>query len=151
MRDERRDHTLQATALVHEAYARLVGAEVEWSDKAHFFRVAGRAMRRALVDHARARRTAKRGGDLARVTLVEAQIESGERQPDILALDAALETLAERDARKARVIELHFFVGLSYEEVARVLEISPVTVHRDMTFARAWLKSALAGEQRDGG
>ena len=136
---ERADHTLQPTALVHEAYLRLVGASVPWEDRAHFFAVAARAMRRVLVDHARARGRKKRGGDLARVTLEEALAAGSARAPEMLALDEAMERLAAQDERKARVVELHYFGGLGREEVARVVGVSPATVDRDLRMARAWL------------
>ena len=136
---ERADHTLQPTALVHEAYLRLVGASVPWEDRAHFFAVAARAMRRVLVDHARARGRKKRGGDLARVTLEEALAAGSARAPEMLALDEAMERLAAQDERKARVVELHYFGGLGREALARVVGVSPATVDRDLRMARAWL------------
>lgn len=145
LRSERRDHTLQPTALVHEAYTRLVDAEIDWIDRAHFFAVAARTMRRVLVDHARSRQRAKRGGNAIRVTLDDAlAIETGNAD-DMLALDAALTRLQERDARKADVIQLHYFGGLTYDEIAAALEISAATVDRDLRMARAWLHAELEG------
>jgi RNA polymerase sigma factor (TIGR02999 family) len=149
MRSERGGHTLQTTALVNEAYARLVGSDISWRDRAHFFRAAGQAMRRVLVDHARAAASAKRGGGRARVTLEEAKLGGSQESPDILELDDVLRRLAEHHERQARVVEQHFFVGLSYEETAKVLEISPATVDRDMRFARAWLRDALSEPSSD--
>ncbi len=144
MKGERSGHTLQTTALVHEAYARLVGRDIAWEDRARFFRTAGLVMRRVLVDHARARGSAKRGAGRARVTFEEAKLGQPGPAPDVVELDDALQVLAKDHERKAQVVELHFFVGLSHKEIARVLEISPATVDRDMSFARAWLRSALA-------
>lgn len=144
MHGDRPGHTLQATALVHEAYLRLVDADVPWEDRAHFYAVAARTMRRVLVDHARARARDKRGGDASAITLDEAVALSPARPADLEALDEALGRLAELDARKAKAIELHYFGGLSYEEVARVLQVAPATVHRDLRMARAWLHDTLA-------
>jgi RNA polymerase sigma factor (TIGR02999 family) len=137
-------HTLQATALLNEAYLRLVdGKAVTWTDRAHFFAVSARIMRRILVDHARARRTLKRGGPEARVTLDEALVVSKELPHDFVALDDALQALAAFDERKSRVIELRFFAGLSVEETAAVLEVSPDTVMRDWRLAKAWLQGEM--------
>lgn len=144
LRGERRDHTLQPTALVNEAYLRLVGAEVPWEDRAHFLAVAARVMRRILVDHARARGREKRGAGRAQVTLDEAVAPTPEPDVDILALDEALDRLASHDERKARAIELHYFAGLRYDEVARVLEISAATVDRDLRLAKAWLHTQIS-------
>lgn len=145
MRAEDPGHTLQATALVHEAYVRLLGAGVDWVDRSHFFAVAARTMRRVLTDHARARRRGKRGGgELDRVTLANLPAQDdGPDGVDLLALDAALEELAALDARKASAVELHYYAGLGYEEVAEALDVSPVTVHRDLRMARAWLATRL--------
>lgn len=143
LRGERADHTLQATALVSEAYLHLVGADVPWEDRAHFYAVAARVMRRILVDYARARGRKKRGGGYARVTLDDAFAAAPERVPDLVALDEALDRLAAHDERKARAIELHYFGGLGYEDVARTLGISSATVHRDLRMARAWLYNEL--------
>ena len=146
MRREEPGHTLQATALVNEAYLRLVGAGVDWVDRAHFFAVAARTMRRVLTDHARARQGAKRGGgDLSPVTLDGLSNEDGgPDQLDLVALSAAIDELAQHDQRKASAVELHHYAGLSYEEIARVLDASPATIHRDLRMARALLRTRLA-------
>jgi len=146
LRGERTDHTLQPTALVHEAYGRLVGADITWTDRAHFFAIAARTMRRVLVDHARAHDREKRGGGAVRVTLDENLAVDAGRPEDVLALDAALEQLAEVDPRKAEVVQLHFFGGLTYDQIAEALGISPATVDRDLRMARAWLFRKLSGE-----
>ena len=144
LRRERRDHSLQTTALVNEAYLRLVGhTRMEWQNRAHFFAVSAQVMRRILVDHAR-RRNIKRGHGLRRVSLEEATIIGGERPTDLAALDDALTLLAERDPRKAQVVEMRFFGGLSVEESAEVLGVSPVTVMRDWRTAKAWLYRELS-------
>lgn len=144
LRGERPDHSLQTTALVHEAYLRLVDhTRMEWQDRAHFFAVSARVMRRILVDHAR-RRNAKRGRGLRRVALEEATMVGGERPTDLAALDDALTSLAERDPRKAQVVEMRFFGGLSVDESAEVLGVSSVTVMREWRTAKAWLYRELA-------
>jgi RNA polymerase sigma factor (TIGR02999 family) len=141
---ERKGHTLQTTALVHEAYIRLIDQkEVRWQNRAHFFAIAAQMMRRILVDYARARNYAKRGGGAQRVSLDEAMEVSDERAADVIALDEALVALAELDQRKSRIIELRFFGGLSIEETAEVLDVSPGTVMRDWTFAKAWLQREI--------
>ena len=145
---ERKNHTLQATEVVHEAFVRLIGTDVPWQDRAHFLAVAARTMRRLLVDHARGRSREKRGGDLVRVTLqpYDAVIEPpGE---EILTLDRALSALADRDERAAAVVELHHFGGLTHDEVAEVLGISPSTVKRDLRVALAWLRREMTGSPR---
>jgi RNA polymerase sigma factor (TIGR02999 family) len=141
---ERSGHTLQATALIHEAFLRLAQADVEWSGRAHFFAVAARAMRRILVDHAKARGTLKRGGNAVPLTLDEALLVAPEPSADIVALDEALERLHAWDARKADAIELHYFGGLTNREIAEVLRISSATVERDLRMAKAWLYSELS-------
>jgi RNA polymerase sigma factor (TIGR02999 family) len=144
MRGERREHSLQATALVNEAYLRLVDAQrVRWQDRSHFLAMSARLMRRVLVDHARARGYQKRGGDAVRVTLVEGLGGSDERPHDLVALDEALEALAAFDERKSRVVELRFFGGLTHEETAQELGISIATVLRDWKLAKAWLLREL--------
>jgi RNA polymerase sigma factor (TIGR02999 family) len=144
-------NSLQATALVNEAYLRLVdGKAVTWTDRAHFLAVSARIMRRILVDHARARRTAKRGGARARVTFDEGLLVAKEPRQDFVALEDALQALAAFDERKSRVIELRFFGGLSVEETASVLGVSPDTVMRDWRLAKAWLQGEMrraSGEQ----
>ena len=142
MRDERRDHTLQPTALVHEAFERLVDLRLEWQDRAHFLSMAARLMRRILVDHARAHRAAKRGQGAVKVSLHEGDA-AAEPCFEILGLNEALERLQQQDARPSRVIELHYFGGLSYREIAEALRLSEATVDRDMRFARAWLLREL--------
>ena len=145
MQGERRDHTLQATALVNEAYLRLVNTRrVQWRDRAHFLAMSARVMRRVLVDHARADGYQKRGGDAIRVTVTEATAGTDERAHDVVALDDALHALAAFDARKAKVVELRFFGGLSVEETASVLKVSPDTVMRDWRLARGWLLRELS-------
>lgn len=142
-------HTLQATALLNEAYLRLVdGKAVTWADRAHFFAVSARIMRRTLVDHARARRALKRGGPHPRVTLDENLLVTNEPRYDFVALDDALSALAVFDERKSRVIELRFFGGLSIEQTAALLQVSPDTVMRDWRLARAWLQSEMRGAER---
>ncbi|MHC4447459.1 MAG: sigma-70 family RNA polymerase sigma factor [Planctomycetota bacterium] len=137
---ERPDHTLQATALVHEVYMRLVGQRsAGWKDRAQFFGVAAKAMRRILVDHARKRGAAKRGGARSRLPLDEIVLDFQQRAADLQVLDDALTALAEVDPRKAQVVELRFFGGLTAEQVAQVLDISLRTVNRDWELARAWL------------
>jgi RNA polymerase sigma factor (TIGR02999 family) len=144
LRRERAGLTIQATALVNEAYVRLLDAQrVQWRDRAHFFAMASRLMRRVLVDHARARLAAKRGGGGTRVTLDDVPEPASDPAPDLLALDDALETLATVDARKARVVELRVFGGLTVEETATALDISPDTVGRDWNFAKSWLRREL--------
>ena len=149
MAGERREHSLQATALVNEAYVRLVDADlVAWQDRAHFLAVSARVMRRILVDHARARGSQKRGGAAAKVTFDEALVVASEPREDYAALDDALEALAKVDERKSRVIELRFFGGLSVEETASVLAVSPDTVMRDWQLARAWLRREMRSHQQ---
>jgi len=145
MRGEREGHTLQTTALVHEAYMRLVGSDVTWQGSGHFKRVAARAMRRILVDHARKRSRQKRGAGEAPISLdtLEKILPAGGRPDDMIELDEALERLSALEERKGHVVELHYFGGLSYDEVAEALEISPATVHRDLRMARAWLYKEL--------
>lgn len=142
MRDERAGHTLEPTAVVHEAYARLVDLELSWQNRAHFYCMAARTMRRVLVEHARKRRAAKRGGG-PRVTLHDDQAVSPPPAIDILALDQALETLRRQEERPSQVVELHYFAGLTLREIAEVLGVSEATVDRDLRFARAWLRRRL--------
>lgn len=141
---ERSGHTLQPTALVHEAYLRLVDqTRVDWSGRTHFFAVAAETIRRILVDHARGNLTAKRGGQRNRVTLDEAVALSDERDVDLLALDEALDMLAKEDERAKQVVELRFFGGLTQVEVAQHLKVSERTVRNDWAWARAWLRREL--------
>jgi len=150
MADERPGQTLQATALVHEAYLRLVEIkQVRWQNRAQFFGLAARVMRHVLVDAARARGNEKRGGG-RKVSLEEARAVSPETDPDVLALDDALQALAHAHSRKARVVEMRFFGGLSLEETAAVLQISVDTVKRDWRFAKLWLLKELSGSAARG-
>jgi RNA polymerase sigma factor (TIGR02999 family) len=146
MRNERAGNTLQATALVHEVFLRLVEVDsVTWQDRAHFFAVSANMMRRILVDRARAKGMAKRGGGALQLNLDDMpEVASGSRDREIVAIDEALDTLAQIDPRKAKVIELRFFGGLSVEETAEVLKISPQSVMRDWKMARAWLMAEIA-------
>lgn len=145
MSQERSGHTLQTTALVNEAYLRLIDwKNVRWQNRAHFFAVSAQLMRRILVDHARHRKYHKRGGETVRVSLTEATDVAEERSADILALDAALQSLATLDPRKSQIVELRFFGGLSLEETAEVLKISPRTVTREWGLAQAWLYRELS-------
>jgi RNA polymerase sigma factor (TIGR02999 family) len=140
MAGERAQHSLQTTALVHEAYLKLVGpSPVDWENRGHFFAVAARVMRRILVDHARARRSLKRGGEARPVELDEQLLVAGGPDRDLVSLDDALRVLAALDERKVRVVEMRFFGGLSVEETAEVLGVSPQTVLRDWRLAKVWL------------
>jgi RNA polymerase sigma factor (TIGR02999 family) len=152
MSREKPDHTLQTTALVNEVYLRLVDiAQVSWQDRAHFFAIAARMMRRILTDFARSRNYQKRGGTVFHVSFDEALAVSKERDSEIMALDEALVSLAAVDARKSQVVELRFFGGLSVEETAEVLKVSPETVKRDWRFAKSWLHRVLSREKGDEG
>ncbi len=144
MRKERRGHTLQASALVNEAYLRLAGVRMEYRDRLHFFAFAAQTMRRVLVDHARNRGYVKRGAGAAPVSLEEGAMALPDRSSEIVALDEALSELALRDERKARVVELRFFGGLSVDETAAALSVSPQTVLRDWSLAKAWLTRELS-------
>ena len=141
---ERRDHTLQTTALVHEAFLRMTGKnQPDWQSRAHFFAIAARLMRQILVDYARHRRREKRGGSWEKLPLEEALVFSAEKSAELLALDEALERLAQQDERQCRIVEMKFFGGLSIQEIAEVLDTSPRTVKRDWTMARAWLHQEI--------
>jgi RNA polymerase sigma factor (TIGR02999 family) len=147
MRRERPDHTLQTTALVNEAYLKLVGhKDAHLESRLHFFAVSARVMRQILIDHARTRQYEKRGGKAARVSLDEAMIMSDERAADFLALDDALKNLAAVDARKSQVVEMRFFGGMTIEETAEFLGVSSNTVVRDWEMARAWLYRNIYGD-----
>jgi RNA polymerase sigma factor (TIGR02999 family) len=140
LRKERPDHTLQSTALVHEAFIRLVDQrEVKWQNRAHFFGVAAQMIRRILVDHARGRHASKRGSGAPKLSLDEALATPERKDLDLIALDDALNSLAKIDPQQARIVELRFFTGLTVEETAEVLGISPATVKRDWVTAKAWL------------
>lgn len=146
MGGEREGHTLQATALVNEAYLRLAGGEgFEWRDRAHFYAVCAQVMRHVLIDHARAHARDKRGGGAIHVSLDEAAAAGGEGAAELVALDEALRELERLDPQKGRVVGLRYFAGLSIEETAEVLGVSPTTVRREWRRAKAWLYRALAG------
>jgi RNA polymerase sigma-70 factor (ECF subfamily) len=156
VRREREGQTLQTTALVNEAYLRLAGSgDIAWQNRAHFFAVTAQVMRRILIDHARRRQYVKHGGEIERVALEvavsEAVLMSQPRAAELLALDEALDELAILDPRKSRVVELRYFGGLSLDETAKVLEVSPMTVRRDWRAAKAWLFRRMKDESRDEG
>jgi RNA polymerase sigma factor (TIGR02999 family) len=147
MKRESPGHTLQTSALVNEAFVRLVGQRnVRWQNRAHFFGVAAQTMRHILVDYARSRNYAKRGGGAAQISLDEALIVSDERSAEVVSVHEALERLAEFDPRKSQLVELRFFGGLSIDETAEVLNVSPGTVMRDWTLAKAWLRREISSE-----
>jgi len=151
MRAEREGHTLQTTALINELYLRLTDLkEVDWQNRAHFFALCARQMRRILTDQARARQSHKRGGGAQPISLDSAPTISTKPQPEVLAIDDALKALAKVDSRKSQVVELRFFGGLNVEETAEVLKVSPDTVVRDWKLARAWLLRELSQESLDG-
>ena len=144
MRKERPGHTLQTTALVHEAYLRLGGEkDLPWESKAHFLRVAARAMRRILIDHARRKQTERRGGEKCRKALEESAVFGDSPPPDLIAIDNALKKISEVDPQVSQVVEMRFFGGLTVEETARVLRISARTVKREWRVAKAWLKKQV--------
>jgi RNA polymerase sigma factor (TIGR02999 family) len=146
MRRERADHTLQTTALINEAYLELVDIRnVHWQNRAHFFALCARLMRRILVDFARSRHYAKRGGGAQPICLDQSVAVSPEHSPDLVAVDEALQSLAKMDSRKAKVVELRFFGGLTVEETAEVLKVSPETVRRDWRLAKVWLLREISG------
>jgi RNA polymerase sigma factor (TIGR02999 family) len=146
LRRERAVHTLQTTDLIHEAYLRLVDQRsVRWQNRAHFFAVAAQSMRRILVDHARRRHRAKRGGSAIALPLDEGLVVAAEKSVDLLTLDEALTRLAAIDVRQSQIVELRFFSGLSIEETARVLEVSRTTVKNDLNMAKAWLRREIGG------
>jgi RNA polymerase sigma factor (TIGR02999 family) len=148
MSGEGPDNTLQTSALVNEAYLRLVDqTNPHWQNRAHFFAISAQLMRQILVDYARKRRSRKRGGDARQVSLDEVMIVSEERAANVVALDDALKSLAEIDPRKSQIVELRFFGGLSIEETAEVLQVSPGTVMRDWTLAKAWLRREITGDE----
>lgn len=146
LRRERPDHTLNATALVHEAYLKLVQLDsISWEGRAHFFGAAAQSMRRILISYARMRTAEKRGAGAEHVALDDVVVAARDRPADLLALDGALDRLAELDARQARVVECRFFAGMSIEDTAAALDVSPATVKRDWTVARAWLNREIEG------
>jgi RNA polymerase sigma factor (TIGR02999 family) len=147
MRRERVGHTLQTTALINEAYLRLVEQQhVQWHNRAHFFAISAQLMRRILVDHARSHTRVKRGGGVLKMSLDEAVVPSQKRAAELVALDDALQSLATVDLRKSQVVELRFFGGLSVEETAEVLKVTPMTVTRDWKTAKAWLHREMSNE-----
>jgi RNA polymerase sigma factor (TIGR02999 family) len=149
LRNERPEHTLRSTALVHEAYFRLVGQDFpQWEGRSHFFAVAAQLMRQILVDYARRHRASKRGSGACKLTLDDAVALPQRKELDIVALDDALNTLAEIDPRQSRVVELRFFAGLSLEETSEVMGIATATVQRDWTAARAWLHREISRRPR---
>lgn len=150
LRRERSDHTIQSTALINEAFIALSSSKVSLNDRIHFFAVASNTMRRILIDHARAAARQKRGGGALHVTLHEAEIVDPAGNSTILELDTALTQLEQLDERKSRIIEMHYFGGLSYEEIAQVLEISPATVNRELRFSKAWLRRVISDEANGG-
>ena len=142
---ERSDHTLQSTALVHEAYVRLIGQKLpEWQNRAHFFGVAARLMRQILVEYARGHQAAKRGGSACKVTLEEGSLLPQQADLDVVVLDDALQDLAKLDEQQSRIVELRFFAGLSIDDTSEVLGISPATVSREWTTARIWLHREIS-------
>lgn len=148
LRRERAGHTLQTTALIHEAYIRLIDQKkVQWQNRAQFFGIAAQLMRRILVDHARARKRSKRGGSNIQVSLEPAMAVTQDQELDLVALDEALERLAQIDPQQSKIVELRFFSGMSVEETAEVLGISPATVKRDWSVAKAWLHREISGDE----
>lgn len=146
-RGERPGHTLQTTALVHEAYARLVDSDIDWQDRRHFYAVAARVMRRILVDYANARNTAKRGDGTRHVSLDDAVVVAPDAGDDVLALHEALEQLGAEDEELAELLELHYFGGLTVDEIGKVKDVSRSTLHRQLRFAKAWLRARLDDAQ----
>ncbi len=149
LRRERPGHTLQSTALVHEAFLRMVGQQVEWRSRAHFYGIAAQMIRRILVDYARSQHAEKRGSGAVALALDEALAVAQERDLDLLRLDDALEQLAKFDERQSRVVELRFFAGLSIEETAEVMHLSPASIKREWQTARAWLYRELSRKSAD--
>jgi RNA polymerase sigma-70 factor, ECF subfamily len=147
LRHERPDHTLQPTALIHEAYLRMIHESTpEWNDRAHFFAVASRVMRQILVDHARRHQAGKRGGGVVNVSLDEALAPATSNNADLMALDEALTKLAEFDERKCRIVEMRYFGGCTVEETAQALGVAGITIMREMRLAEAWLRRSMQGE-----
>jgi RNA polymerase sigma factor (TIGR02999 family) len=141
---ERPDHTLNTTALVHEAYLKLIDQnDVTWQNRAHFFAIAAQSMRRILINYAKSRMAQKRGGDQIAVTFDEQSMPDQNKAEELIALDEALGRLGDLDVRQARIVELRFFGGLTVDEISQMLKVSPITVHRDWRLARAWLKREI--------
>jgi RNA polymerase sigma factor (TIGR02999 family) len=149
MRDQAAGHTLQPTALVHEAYTRLVDLKLDWRDRSHFLSMVARTMRRVLVDHARARRAVKRGAGAVRISLHDVHAKT-EFSFDPLAVDEALEALSRQERRAANVVELYYFGGLTCREIAESLEVSQATAERDLRFGRSWLRRELSADKKGG-
>ena len=147
-RRESPGHTLQPTALAHEAYLRLIGVDIDWNNRAHFFALAARMMRRMLVNHAKQRNAHKRGGGVLKVTFNDAVMGADNNADEVLELDRALSALAEFDERKARLLELHYFAGLTHEQAAASLGVSEPTSRRDLRLAKAWLRKYLTEQQK---
>jgi len=143
MQSENAGHTLQATALVNEAFLKLVDADITWQNRAHFMAIAAKSMRHILIDHAKSKGRQKRGGNDVLVTLHEANVAGDQRTPELLDIEDALIQLAELDTRKAEIVELSFFGGMTYDEIAEALGISAATVDRELRFSKAWLQRAL--------
>ena len=146
LRGERPDHTLRATELVHEAYIKLIDSDIPWQNRAHFYAVAAKVLRHILVDHAKAHRRQKRGGDAERIPLDEAVVVGPQASAEVVELDEALKQLAVKDERKSRIVELVFFGGMKHEEIAAVLKISDKTVQRELSIAKAWLYRELKAD-----
>jgi RNA polymerase sigma-70 factor, ECF subfamily len=146
LRSERPDHTLRATELVHEAYLKLIDSDIPWQNRVHFYAVAAKVLRHILVDHAKAHRREKRGGDAERIPLDEALVVGPETSSEVVELDEALKRLSLNDERKSQVVELTFFGGMTHEEIAAVLQISPKTVQRELRVAKAWLHRELRAD-----
>ena len=144
---ERPGHTLHATALVHEAYLRLAGSDLNFNDRVHFYAVSARLLRHILVDHAKAQKRQKRGGGAQKLSLDEALLAGADAPSGLLELDEALERLAAHDRRKSEIVEVLFFGGLTYDEAAELFDISPATIHRELRMAKAWLHRELAGQE----
>ncbi len=143
-RREHGAHTLQATALVNEAYVQLVGADVNWKNRSHFFALAARMMRRILVNHANAKAAEKRGGDRVQVTLHETSLSDDSNSQDLIDLDNALTELSANDERTAEIVQLHYFAGMTYKEAGEVLDVSEATAKRSLRFGKAWMREYLA-------
>lgn len=149
LKNERPNHTLRATELVHEAYLRLVDSDISWQNRVHFYAVAAQVLRHILVDHAKANRREKRGGNAEKIPLDEAVVVSPEASAEVVSLDEALKRLAINDERKSKIVELAFFGGMSHEEIAAALKTSSKTVQRELRVAKAWLHRELSGKAKD--
>ena len=143
IQQEQHGYTLQATDLVHEAYVRLVDSEIDWQSRRHFYAVAASTMRRILIDRAREKNAQKRGQNANRITFIESNVENPQQWEDIFHMDEAIEQLSQQDKRKADIIQLHYFAGLTYQELALCMDISEATVERELRFSKAWLASRM--------